>query len=102
MFLHRDGFTGKRGLIRGQINRAKNPSVGGNFFAGQQDDDVSRHELAGWDVDLFAIANHRGAGLRHFAQRFNGALGPVFLNEPQEHGKQHDDGDGAGLDGVTE
>ncbi len=49
-----------------------------------------------------AVAEHGRRGRRHLAQRLDGALGAVLLDEAEQHREQHDHGDDDGLDRVPE
>ena len=54
---------------------------------------VARRDLA-----LLAVAQHGRRRRRHAAQRLDRALGPVLLDEAQQHREQHDDRDRDRLD----
>ncbi len=58
----------------------------------------SRAGIAASTPSRMACASRRG----HLPQRLERPLGSIFLDEPEQHGEQHDDGDDGCLEAVPE
>ena len=96
-------FAGERRLVDGEVDglRSTRASAGTRSPA-RSTHDVARHELARRDRRLLAVAQHVRDGRGHLPQRFERPLGAVLLDEPEQHGEQHDDGDDDRLERVAE
>lgn len=100
--VHGRGLTGERGFVDRQVHRQRDACVGRDPISGAKDDQIPRHQIAGRHRDLHAPSDHVADGGRHLPQRFECPLCPVLLNEPEQHGKQHDHRDDGGLQTVAE
>ena len=95
-------FSGERGLVNREVDGFGDPGVSRDSVTGAQQHDVSGDQVARRDSRFLAIAQHVRGRRGHSAQRFQRPSGAVFLDEPEQHGKQHDDGDDDGLERMTE
>ena len=99
---HGQGFPRQRCLLHLQVAGFKQPAIRGNPVAGTQDHYIPRHQFPSRDLMFVTVPEHGGRGRRHPAQRFDRALSPIFLHKPEQCREQHDDGDGDGLDAMTQ
>ena len=100
--LRRRRFTGERRFVDGEIDGLDQPEVGGYAIAGAKHHEIARDELARRDGHLLAIAQDVRGRCRHLPECFEGPAGAVLLEEPEQHGEQHDHRDRDRLERVAE
>ncbi len=71
------------------------------LVAGPQQDHIARHEFAGRS-SISWPSRSTVARARPLPQGLDGPFGPIFLEETQQHGKQHDHGDRHGFHPVAQ
>ena len=84
-------FSSERGFVDRKIDGLDDASVGGNPVTGSQKHEISGYELPRGNDDFLAVAAHARVRRRHLLQRLERSSGAVFLDEPEEHRKQHND-----------
>ena len=102
LFLRRHRFARKCGFVDLQVDGFDQASVRRNPVAGPQLDHVARRRAPAPESRLPAHRAIPGQRRRQTPQCLDRPVGPVFLHESQEHGKQHDDGNRDGFDGVPQ
>ena len=95
-------FACERGFVDGEVDRLRQPGVGGNPIARAQHHHVAGDQVARRNDGLLTVAKHARGRRRHLPQRFERAARAVFLKEAEQHGKQHDDGDDDRLERVAQ
>jgi len=78
------------------------PPVRGHARAGVEQQQIARHQLAGRQLALDAVAQDPSVRRRHVTQRFHGPLRAKLLIETERDGQQHDDGNHAGFQAVSQ
>ena len=102
MLVDRLGLAGQRGFLDPQVRDLDQAQVGRHDRAGVEVHDVAGHELRRRDLDRAAGATGLDHRHRHLAERGDGPLGPVLLEEAEQR-EQHDDRtDRAGLEELAE
>ena len=89
----RFGLAGERRLLDPQPGRLDQPKIGGHDVAGLEQHHVAGHQLDRGDLDHPAIAVRPDRRHGEPAQRGDGPLGPVLLDEPEQREQHHDRAD---------
>ena len=95
-------FAGQRRFVDREIHRHRDAAVGRHAIACAEDHDVAGYHVARRDAPLGRLANHVRERRGHLLQRLERTLGPVLLDESEQHREQHDDGDDDRLERVAE
>ena len=95
-------FPGEGRFVGGQVDGLRQPDVGGNPVARAQHHHVAGDEIAGGYDGLLTVTKDARGRRRHLPQRVERAARAVFLEEAEQHGKQHDHGDDDRLERVSQ
>ena len=82
-FLDRQRLTGETALAHEEVFRGQQPYIARNHVACGQFDDVTRHQVAQWDLPCRAVPNNRGGHVDHGLELLRGGVRPRFLPETQ-------------------
>ena len=84
VLLHRQRFTGERGLFDPHVDGFQQAHIRRDKVARFEVDDVARHQFARRDADPLPIAQDLRFRGGHFLERRQGFLGAAFLDDPQD------------------
>ncbi len=102
MFRHGARFPGQGRFLRLQVDCFQQARIGGYAVPHLQVDDIARHQFPRRYGEGLSVPHGSSCGCGHLAQGQERTLGAEFLNETQNDGEEHDDGDRNRLDNLAQ